>query len=221
MTQVIPAVERMHNAQFQPGTIIYHNGKSIAVHLNYSYLPGEMHFIGPKGDTLAMIEDPLVRHIMVGKDLFYFLPGTGYLLALSDAYPVKPVEKHVIRIIKGAPLSGYQPGNMVVSSDFNTGILKGTVVDKYVGPKPSNDQIYYQPAPNLILLSRQVSFYLMDKNQRFYKAKKSTLLNLFPAHHKPIRLFIQKHQTNFKRREDLIDLLQFCSQLQTDNSLEK
>jgi hypothetical protein len=61
----------------------------------------------------------------------------------------------------------------------------------------------------------------MDKNQRFYKANKSTLLKLFPTFQKPIREYIQTHHTNFKRKEDLIDLLQFCSQLQTDHSLKK
>ncbi|MDO1447472.1 hypothetical protein Q0590_14485 [Rhodocytophaga aerolata] len=221
VTQVIPAAERMHYEQFKPATVNYHNGKSTAIYNNYSYLPGEMQFIGPKKDTLIMIDDPLIKSIRVGEDVFYYLPGIGYLLALRDTYPVKPVENHIIKIIKGAPLSGYQPTNIVVTTDFNTGIAQGTVTDKYVGPKPSNDQLYYQPAPNLMLLSRKISFYLMDKNQRFYEAKKSNLFKLFPSYYKPIKHYIQEQAINFKSKEDLIKLVEFCNQLQRDHPAEK
>ncbi|MDO1451886.1 hypothetical protein Q0590_36795 [Rhodocytophaga aerolata] len=221
VTQVIPAAERMHYGQFKPARVIYHNGQTASLMLNYSYLPGEMHFIGPKGDTLAMVDDPLVKSIQVGEDVFYYLPRTGYLLALSDTYPVKPVEKQIIKIIKGEPSSGYQGASQVVSPIFNTGDSQGTVAERYVGPKPSNEQLYYQPVPNLVLLSRQVSFYLMDKNQRFYEAKKSNLFKLFPGYHRPIKQYIQEQSINFKSKQDLIQVIQYCSQLQRKHPAEQ
>ena len=46
---------------------VYRNGVSGAGQLNYNRLLGEMQFIDPKGDTMALADEQNVAHVTIGQ----------------------------------------------------------------------------------------------------------------------------------------------------------
>src|SRR3712207_5371463 len=84
---VVPAPEVFYYPQFTSGKVFFRDGTGVEAKLNYSRLVDEMHFIGPKGDTLALANEKNIKHVAIGNDTFYY--DGGYVRLLSAGPLVK------------------------------------------------------------------------------------------------------------------------------------
>jgi hypothetical protein len=195
--QVIPQADQARYPEFRDGLIYYINGKTEARKLNYSVLYGEMNYLGPEGDTLALGNEQLVKKILIGEDEFYSLHGQGYAEVLSSTTPVQIARKETLKIILGSlPRRGYSHNNV------------------YMGDAPTLWQIYNQQTIGLMKLVKEVSYLFIDQNQRFYPAKKAVLLKLFPGQKRGIDRFARINNIDFKQAEDLQKIVEFAAQQQ-------
>lgn len=202
--KIIPQADQIRYPEFRDGMVYYINGKTEAKKLNYSVLYGEMHYLGPEGDTLVLDTEQLVKKIQIGADEYYSMHGLGYAQVLNPQAPVQIARKETIKMIVGnLPHLGY------ASND----VYKGDVLTLW--------EIYYQKTKGLMKLVKEVSYVFIDQNQRFYPAKKSVLLKLFPGQSREIDRFARTHKIDFKQPEDLQLIIEFAAKkLQNKNHQE-
>ncbi len=206
-TSVIPFKEIYRYPIFKEAHITYLNGTLPGVTLNYNLLYGEMQFIDSKGDTLALVNEDKIKYIDTGENLFYYLPGIGFVEVVKDLPLAGLARQESLQIMDRADL--YQNTGFHSSAGTASGPGSGT----YLGSAPSYRQLFTQPAPQDFKISRQVNFLIMDRNTRFYPAKKTTLLQLFPRYKRKINQYWKECQPNLRKEQDVIALLEFCNQL--------
>ena len=195
--RVIPPEEQTRFPDFRDGLVYYLNGKTEVLRMNYSMLYGEMQFIGPAGDTLALAREAPVRKVVIDQTTFYALHGEGFAEVLTATAPLTLARRQSLGIVWGEHLqyAEYRPDNT------------------YGGPGPTLKQFYHRKTEGLLKVGKFVSYVFMDRNQRFYPAKKAVLLELFPARRREITRYLKANAIDFKEQEDLEQLIQFCSSM--------
>src|SRR5689334_8271957 len=70
----LPLAKQFKYPDFRSGQVVFKDGSIAPAKLNYSYLTGEVEFIGPANDTLALSDDktPLVTYISIDSSLYCF-----------------------------------------------------------------------------------------------------------------------------------------------------
>jgi hypothetical protein len=206
---VIPLKEQYLYNEFQQGTVFFRNATSLPAMLNYNHLYGEMQFINTKGDTLALVEEYSLKKIAIDEEVFYYVNKAGFVEVITAHLPVKLAKKQNLEIIKSTvKLVGVSNSTFAGGPGNN---INGNSGSTYT-PRLSYRKLYTQKAPGELQLAKQTSYYFIDRNERIYLAKKSTLLKLFGRHKKAIEQYVETHQIDFTREEDLKKLLSFCSQ---------
>ncbi len=208
-TSVIPFEETYRYPVFREASITYRNGTMPGVTLNYNLLYGEMQFIDSKGDTLALANEEKIKQIDTGENVFYFLPNLGFVEVVADLPQAGLVRQESLQIIDRADL--YQNTGLHSPAGTASGAGSGT----YLGSAPSYRQLFTRPAPQDFKISRQVTFLIMDRNRRFYPAKRSTLMQLFPRYKSKINQYWKERQPNLRKEQEVIALLEYCNQLGT------
>lgn len=210
-TQLIPLQDQYRYRTFEEGNITYRNGTMPGIKLNYSFLYGEMQFVDAKGDTLALANEANIKQIAIGEDLFYYLPGTGFVELIADLPVAGLVRKQVLQVVDLADL--YKNTGYHSSPGTYSGGISSPGGDTYVGDAPSFRQLFTRKATQDYKITRKVTFFMMDQNKRFYPVKRTTIVRLFPTYKKAIDEYLNGHQTDFRKEADLIQLLTFCNQL--------
>src|SRR4051812_47791376 len=68
----VPDSIKFRYPQFVTGYVYFKNGKISRASLNYNLLNGEMEFIAPGNDTLAIDDEVTIRFIEINSDSFYY-----------------------------------------------------------------------------------------------------------------------------------------------------
>jgi hypothetical protein len=194
---IIPQDAQIRYPEFRDGTIFYLNGKTEARKLNYSTLYGEITYLDAKGDTLSLATNGLVKKIQIGDDQYYYLHGQGYVEVISSTASIQLARKEVLKMVVGSlPFRGYAEDN------------------SYRGDVPTLWELYNQKSGGLMKLVKEVSYVFIDRNERFYPAKRAVLLKLFPKQKKKLDHFARANEIDFRRAEDLQKIVEFAVQNQ-------
>ncbi len=196
----IPVEQRYRFGHFTKGRVTFYNGSSSVAHLNYNLLLGEIQFISPAGDTLSLDQEETVKQIQIGEHFFYYDTQFGFLEAMADYPRVTLAVKEVYRNVSQEKMGAYGQSSGVSSIEsFNT--------------YSDNGRLYKLEAKGDLILSRYISYYLIDQNHRGHRANRSGLLSIFPRQRRAIIAYLKENTVNFNQEEDLKRLLQFCSEL--------
>src|SRR5205085_8628445 len=70
----LPPAKQFKYPEFRSGQVVFKDGSIAPAKLNYSYLSGEVEFIGPANDTMSISDDktPLIKDISIDSSLFCF-----------------------------------------------------------------------------------------------------------------------------------------------------
>lgn len=186
--------------QFKKGEIIFIAGQTANALLNYNLLLNEIHYIDRQGDTLALDQEQLIKHLSIDSSTFYYDQKRGYQELISDYKTLKLTRHQQLRIVNREKLSAYGQATAASSIRSYSAIEGGNT--------------YYKLNPSDILtLNKQINFFLIDNNKRCFAANKPNILKLFSQHKKQIESYLQKNKVDFTKAEDLQKLLLFCSQL--------
>ena len=200
---IIPQAAQIRYPEFRDGTIFFINGKTEARKLNYSTLYGEITYLDAGGDTLSLANNGLVKKIQIGDDEYYYLHGQGYAEVISSTASMQIARKEIVKMIVGSlPFRGYAEDN------------------SYRGDLPTLWQIYNQKTLALMKLVKEVSYVFIDRNERFYPAKKAVLLKLFPRQKKELDHFARANEIDFRQAEDLQKIIEFAVQNQKNTIAE-
>ena len=197
---VLTVAEIHHYAQFTDGKVFLRDGSKALGKMNYNRLYGQMLFIDPKGDTLALADEKNIKFIAIDQDTFYFYEG--YMRLLADNGVTKLTEKQiwVLADIRKIGTHGRATSTVAVTS-FST------YTDNRDAAK-SKDLIMNED----IVLRKDTHYYFGDKYSLFVPASKKGLLQLFPKEQQSIENYLKENKINFNKKEDIEKLYQFLKQ---------
>jgi hypothetical protein len=195
---VIPFQERYRFPEFREGQVIYTNGTSATVKLNYNLLIGEMQFIDPKGDTSTLVNEYALKRVQLGQALFYNDYRQGYFEVIVS-YPVIKLASNQVMQREGSENAG----------DNGYGISAGPTTSVASVRSPNTSQTM----PTDVVLNKEVSYFVIDQNDRIYKASKATFLKIGKKHRKVIAKYLEDESIDFNKEADLRKLVEFFSQL--------
>src|SRR3954470_19344932 len=78
----LPAEVKFQYPKFTQGSVFFRDGNVSSALLDYNKLSGEMQFIAPKGDTLALSNEATVKFIVIASDTFFY--DKGYLQLITS-----------------------------------------------------------------------------------------------------------------------------------------
>lgn len=195
ITDYFPVSERYLYKEFVPGQVVFKNGISRDMELNYNILYGEIEFI-QSHDTLALLKKKDIKYI-VAQDTFYYDKGTIEIISggtikvgLKDYVKVKD-------ILKEGPY-----GSNVRSGSADT----YTSLDVYGN--------LYNLVPNEdIEVQRTLEYLLFTPADGFTDFTKKNILQLFPGKSNEIKSYLKSHKVKFDSREDLLSLADYLRTL--------
>lgn len=196
---VLTTSEVLHYPDFINGKVIFRNGTRAEAKLNYNRIFDEIHFIDPKGDTLAIIDEMNIKHVLVGNDTFYYNSG-GYLRLLSSNNLVKLAIKQVWTIANTRQIGALNSTNNSVGMTSYTSYQQG-------------GRLYDLTVNADLVLKKVEQYYFGDNNNHFVIASKKNLQLLFPKEEEPIARYLKNNKINFSSKDDLEKVMQFLKLL--------
>ncbi len=196
----VPLASRYRYPQFTTGTVTYRNGVAGTGQLNYNRLLGEIQFIGPKGDTLALADEQNIAHVTIGTSKFYINQGRGCLEVIADHGSVKLAKQVVFESVRSEKKVAY--GQSSGASSVAT-----------VQPFANNSSVHRIESAGDRMIQENVSYFMVDQNDRSYLVNKSTIFKVFAKHKKAIETYLKENSVQFSEEADLKRLIQFCSEL--------
>lgn len=179
---------------FTSGKVFFRSGFITEAKLNYNKLVDEMHFITPKGDTLAVTDEKTIKYIVIGKDTFYY--DQGYVRLITGNNALKLALKQGWRISDTRKIGAFNTAN-------NTSSI--TTYINFSNPSKVYDLVVNED----VILSGVNAYFLGDMNGHFLQAGKKNLLTLIPREEKRIEMYLKKNKVDFNNKEDLEKILQY------------
>ena len=195
---VLPTADVFFYQHFTSGKVFLRDGTKSEAKLNYNRLVDEMHFIDPKGDTLALADEKNIKYIIIDNDTFYY--DGGYVRVLSTGNFVKIAIKQVWMISDTRQIGAYNTTNSSVSIVSHTSYNEG-------------GRLYDLTVNADVILKKVEQYYFGDNYNHFLIADKKNLLKLFPKEEKRIEMYLKENKINFANKDDLEKLVQFLEHL--------
>ena len=177
---------------FKKGKIYFRDSKITAGNLNYNYLIGELEFISPQGDTLALIKDQAVNIKYVELDSIKLYYNGSYLEEVAHFGSAKILKKQQYRLLKREKIGAYeQPSSTSAIESYSS--------------FTSDDGIM---APKLIVrenvtLVRPAQYFVGDEYNTFLPANKKNIVGLFQKNKKQIEAYLRNNEVDYKNLEHL------------------
>jgi hypothetical protein len=177
---------------FTQGKVYFKDGAPKQALLNYNRLLSEMHFLNPKGDTLAIAQPEIINFIEINQDTFYI--DKAFLEMVVQNKQVKLAKKETIQLVDRQKVGAYGETNSAGAiGSFNT--------------YTNNAQTVQLNTNEVKLYSLQTEFYIADKHNHFILVTKKNLVNLYAKQEKDLKTFLQENNTNLHNEEDLKKLV--------------
>ncbi|MEP7318602.1 MAG: hypothetical protein ABI921_07665 [Panacibacter sp.] len=182
---------------FTTGMLFYKYRKNSTAKFNYHLLTGEMRFIDPGGDTLAIANPDQVSYINISGSLFYYDHGYLEVIADYDSLQLAVQQKITVDYEK---IGAYGQTNTSSAIDNNK-----TYSDRF--------NTYSLTINQDAVVRKNFRWFIVDETGKSTAATKSNILKLFDAHKTEINDFIKTNDLKFNKEEDLKKLLRFCTGL--------
>ena len=200
VTDVLTVADIYHYPQFTNGKVFLRDGSKAVGKMNYNRLYGQMLFINPKGDTLALADEKNIKFIVIDRDTFYY--GEGYIRLLASNGITKLTEKQVWVLADIRKIGTHNRPTTTVAVTSLSSFTNGKDAAK------SKDLIMNED----VVLKKETQYYFGDKYNLFVPASKKGLQQLFPKEHSSIDNYLKENKVNFNNKEDIEKLYQFLRQ---------
>ena len=182
---------------FSKGKIFFRDNTITEAILNYNYLNGEIEFINPANDTLAIAKHQMlnIKHINLNKDTFYY--DDGYMQQVLRTPAGRIAKRQMLVVVKKEKLGAFdQPTS-------TTNVESMTLFKLY-----SSTSIHSLKIRENITMALVNEVFIGD-NYSFLPASKKNLLKLFSSKKSVINNYLDQHHVDFKNTEDLQKLFLF------------
>ena len=178
--------------EFVKGKIIYRDGAWSEGMLNYNFLNGEIEFINPNRDTLAIAKNQMlnIKEVTLGKESFFY--DNGYMELVAKTAFGKLLKKQTLVVIKREKIGAYnQPSSTSAIESY------GSFTDNY-GTFTPNLRINEN-----ITLALRSNYFIGDEFNLYLPATKKNMLKLYHSKENLIDSYLNKNSIDFKNGENL------------------
>jgi len=194
--EIVPANEIFQYPQFVQGLVIFKDGTSAPGRLNYNRLIAELQFIDPKGDTLSLANEQMIRTAFIGSDTFYY--SDGYVRQIAGGSRVKMGERIAFKEFIQKP-GAYGLSSATTATNNLSVLINRRSVDLNVSQE--------------LVLVKNTNYLIGDKFNAFVVADKSVILKMFPDNRSAIEDFIEKNKISFIKPDHMVQLGKFLDTL--------
>lgn len=181
--------------QFSPGAVYFRDGSVSRAALNLNLINGEMQFIAPSKDTMALADEGLIQYIVIRSDTFYyskvfieFIYGNAEA-RLGRIEAIKPVNlKKTGAYGQSSSVSSINSA----SSFYNT-----------------NNSVARLDEGRQIALHKETVYFIGDAFGKFLPAIKKHIYEMFNTQKNSIETFIKENKIELSKEGDLIKLVDF------------
>jgi hypothetical protein len=188
----------LFNPYFAQGKVVFKDESFAQPALNYNRLTGQMLFLTPKGDTLALSHPETTQYVLVGVDTFAFHENSFLLKVTHFGTGPNLYVKQYMKLMgreKKGPYGTYSP---LSASNSNSTYTNDDQQTKYIAVDENH---LYKPG---------VEYYLSDaNNNKFYEASKKGFYSAFPAHEKKLKEFLTAYRPDYNSEQDLMQVFQY------------
>jgi hypothetical protein len=195
---VAPIGKVYRYGSFVQGEIYFRDGSITPGLLNYNFLNGEVEFISPHSDTLAIAEEQAIaaKQIVIGTSTFFY----------NKVYLEKVFENSLGKICKNQQ---FDVANKEKTKSLNNPSSAG--IETYGALSDNNAGVmkYDLVVRENLTLSIKTLFFFGDVYNNFHIANKKNLMKMFNKKKDAIEAYLQTHQVNFNNGEDLKNLFTY------------
>ena len=181
--------------KFKTGTVSFVDGRNSVASLNYNMLYGEMEFIGPGNDTMALAEEQTLKWVVIEKDTFYY--DEKFLLQISS-YGTKIIARNM----------DWKIVRMDKVGAFDQPVFAGA--DAY-GVLDDRRSIKIQ-VRETITLALKPYYYLGDR-RKFYPLTKKNIMKVYPKYDKIISAYLEQEQIDYNKEKDVLKLFNYLQSI--------
>jgi hypothetical protein len=180
--------------QFVDGRVYYNDGKVSRGLLNFNRLTGQMEFIAPSRDTLAIADESTIKYLAVHNDTFYFVKV--YLELIHHTTSARLGKLDVIKLLDIKKEGAFGQMNSTSSITSTSSFYSGR-------------QDYQLAQKVEITLKEQTKFFISKGNDDFLPATKKNINKIFSQKSSAIEPFIKEHNIDISKQDDLVRLIDF------------
>ncbi len=202
--KVIPWKERYRYPEFLEGSFYDPQVKrSQILKLNYNIFFNAVQFINSDGDTLFVDENSnMFKYVQISGDLYYHDFRAGYFEILTLEPSVKLLAQLKWKVIRK---------EIVVNNGY--GSISSVSGTEYSSRRAGDIGNFVQNEN--ALLGKDLSYFLLGKKDKLYKANKAGFIKAFSNHKQQIQLYLKEQDIDFLKETDLKKLLEFCNDLKS------
>ncbi len=172
--------------EFLPGKLEFSNGfvPSNQPVLNYNAFLEIFEFKESDGETVPLDKNNLVKYIQVGDHKFIYSRSFGYLEVIAEG-----------------KASIAESTFMNATMEINSGVKYGnTIVD--IRTNTAKTARYYW---------MEKRYFIFSDPSNIHRANPTALPKIFPKEKSKIKSFVKNHKTDFKKKEDLLEIVNYCN----------
>jgi hypothetical protein len=172
-------------SQFQPGKIELKTGvvPTNRPMLNYNLFLEKM-LIRQSEEEYIMLEERGINTIWIGDHKFIYTLSHGYMEIILDGKAGVAEKTRMVAIYELSNGTKYP----LSVADIRTGQAKGT-------------RYYYEDK----------QYFIVDAETHVHHGTTTVLSKIFSTNKSKIRSFVKKHKTDFKKKEDLLEIVAYCN----------
>jgi len=187
-----------HYPEFTGGVVHLKNGTLSHASLNFNLVTGEMQFITPSKDTLAIANESSIDHITIQNDTFYF--DKFFIQLIHGNTDAKLGKIEIIKQTNVEKQGAYGQMNSTGSID---------AIDSYY----SSGQMYKLAESTTVTMRKSIILFIGDKNNHFLPANKKNISKLFGKKNSTVESFIKENKIEFNKEDDLIKLVDYLGKM--------
>ncbi len=194
--EVLPVEAVYSFPHFKKGIVYLRDGTATSQLLNYNLALDEMHFISGNKDTLAIATPEAVKYVAFDSTSFYF--DKNYFEVLFNRGDHKLAIKQFLLQTPYGKRSAFDISSSISSIDtysstFNNGRMAKLQIAKDVE------------------MEKKLMYFISDRFNHFYPADKKYFYKIFPNKKTELDNFLKEHHVNFRDKNELIGLINFCT----------
>jgi hypothetical protein len=200
VSEVATPARIYHYPNFKAGKIFFRNNTTTDARLNYNYLNGEVEFISPNNDTLAIAKEQMLNIARVVIDTSTFFYKKGYLELVAQNSVGRLLKKQQFDVLKREKIGGYgQPSSTSAIESY------GSFKETY-GTRQFNLKVREN-----ITLVLKTSYFFGDQYHEILPATKKNIYKIFPTKKEVIDSYLKENEVDFKKPGDLKKIFFFLA----------
>lgn len=181
---------------FKPGMILFKNGQRFYKPVNFNRFIATIEYL-ERNDTLLLADENAVNAIIVDNDVFLFTPA-----CLRTIYNGK------VKLFK---YEKSKMGDIQKTGAF--GVPNSTTAMQTIDKIDTYQRSFPLDIQESVIVSRAITYLIETPDHKYVPASKKNFLKAHSGNESKIREYIDEHNINFNKENDLMELVKYTEGL--------